>query len=186
MIASVPGASSSDHEGLWIRRGAAGDRQALGMLVRRNQDAVYRVLLRWTGERELALDLCQETFVRAFAALGRFRAGAPVRPWLLRIAHNLFIDHVRAHRREELADPEAWERGSEDPAITGTAARLDVAAALALLPVPWRQAVVLRHLDDLSYDQIAEVLEVPLGTAKTWLFRGRERLRELLCEGGNL
>lgn len=58
--------------------------------------------------------------------------------------------------------------------------RADLEVALAQLPVAWRQAVVLRHLEDMSYDQIAEVLEVPIGTVKTWLFRGRDRLRQLM------
>lgn len=170
----------------WLGRAIAGERAALGTFVRQHQDRVYRVLLRLTGDREVALDLTQETFVRAMGALGRFRPGAPMAPWLLTIANRLFIDHVRGQGRERLEDPDslsAMSRGAEDPAIAGTAARLDLEAALALLPVPWRQAVVLRHMDDLSYDQIAEVLDIPLGTAKTWLFRGRERLRELLGGG---
>lgn len=168
----------------WARRGARGDREALGAIVRTHQDRVYRVLLRLTGNRETALDLTQETFLKAFAALGRFRSGATLGPWLMKIANNCFLDHVRARRPDSYdawgADHGGWEPGAEDPAIARIVGEADVTSALALLPIPWRQAVILRHLDDMTYEEIAEVLDVPLGTAKTWLYRGREKLKELL------
>lgn len=167
----------------WARRGAAGDREALRAIVLAHQDAVYRLLLRLGGDRELARDLAQDTFVKAFAALAGFRAGAALRPWLFKIANNLFLDHVRRRQPESLdalrelgADP-----GAEDPALQRLGEGLALAEALARLPVSWRQALVLRHDDDLSYEAIAEILGVPLGTAKTWLFRGRERLKALLA-----
>lgn len=175
-------------ESTWARRGAAGDRAALSAIVRTYQDRVYRVLFRLSGNRETALDLTQETFLKAFGALGRFRDGAALAPWLLKIANNLFIDHVRERRPDSYdgwGGEDAWEPGAEDPAIARIVAATDVAAALAQLPVPWRQAVVLRHVDDLTYDEIAQVLDVPLGTAKTWLFRGREQLKALLDTEGD-
>lgn len=172
----------------WVRKGARGDRAAQGAIVRAYQDRVYSLLLRLSGDRELALDLAQETFLKAFAGLKSFRDGASLGPWLMKIANNLFIDHVRARKTESLdaaiEDGEWHEPGAEDPAIARIANETDLLAALAQLPVQWRQAVVLRHLDDMAYDAIAEVLGVPVGTAKTWLFRGRERLRALLEQRG--
>lgn len=172
----------------WVRKGARGDRAAQGAIVRAYQDRVYGLLLRLSADRELALDLSQETFLKAFAGLGGFREGASLGPWLMKIANNLFIDHVRVRRIESLdaaIEGGEWhEPGAEDPAIAQIAQETDLLAALALLPVQWRQAVVLRHLDDMPYDAIAEVLGVPVGTAKTWLFRGRERLRALLEQRG--
>jgi RNA polymerase sigma-70 factor (ECF subfamily) len=175
-------------EAEWVRKGAKGDRAALGAIVRAYQDRVYGLLLRLSGDRELSLDLAQETFLKAFAALGSFRDGASLGPWLMKIANNLFVDHLRSRKSESLdaaiEDGEWHEPGAEDPAIARVVHETDLLDALAQLPVQWRQAVVLRHLDDMAYDAIAEVLGVPVGTAKTWLFRGRERLRALLEQRG--
>lgn len=182
--ARVPGRPPADpREADWARRGAGGDREALRAIVLAHQDAVYRLLLRLGGERELARDLAQDTFVKAFAALGGFRAGAALRPWLFKIANNLFLDHVRKRQPESLdALAEVGvDAGAEDPALVRLGEGVALGEALAKLPVSWRQALVLRHDDDLSYEDIAEVLGVPLGTAKTWLHRGRERLKALLA-----
>lgn len=171
-------------EAAWVRRGARGDRAALAAIVRAHQDRVYRFLLRLSADPDLALDLAQETFIRAFGALGTFRAGASLNPWLFKIAHRLFLDHVRAKRpTEPLDELLAAEPGSLDPAIEGLADAEAVNAALAKLPVNWREALVLRHFHDLEYETIAEILEVPVGTVKTWLHRGRDRLRQELSEG---
>lgn len=177
-----PAAPGRDAE--WARRGAAGDRAALEAIARAYQDRVYGLLLKLSGDPELALDLSQETFVRAFRSLKGFRGGASLGPWLLKIANNLFLDHVRAHRTESFdawvdADP-SREPAAEDPALSLFDNASDLAAALLTLPVPWRQALVLRYVEDMEYETIAEVLDVPLGTVKTWLFRGRDRLRTQL------
>lgn len=167
-----------------IRQAAAGDRQARGAFVRAYQDRVFRLLLRWTGERELALDLAQETFLKAFGALGRFRLDSDPAPWLFQIAHRLFLDHLRKARPDSLdayqesgAQPEP---GALDARIEGLGESEALNAALAGLPEPWRQALVLRHFQDQPYEAIAEILGVPMGTVKTWLHRGRERLRQEL------
>ncbi len=175
-------APADPREADWVRLGAVGDREALRAIVLAHQDPVYRLLLRLGGDRELARDLAQDTFVKAFAALTGFRAGAALRPWLFKIANNLFLDHVRKRRPESLdALREVGDdAGAEDPALVRLGTGLALAEALAQLPVSWRQALVLRHDDDMSYEEIADVLGVPLGTAKTWLFRGRERLKVLL------
>ena len=169
-------------DGALIEAARAGDMAARKTLVRTYQEPVYRLLLKLSGDVELSRDLAQETFIRALGALHSFRAGAAIRPWLFKIANNLFLDHVRAKKPESLEAlyEDGLEAGGEDPAIARTAITLDLEAALAHLPVTWRQALVLRHQEDLPYEEIAEILGVPLGTAKTWLFRGRERLRTLL------
>jgi RNA polymerase sigma-70 factor (ECF subfamily) len=159
-----------------------GDVAAQRTLVRDHQEPVYRLLTKLSGDGELARDLAQETFIRALGALGTFRDGAPFRPWLFKIANNLFLDHVRARRPESLEAllENGFEVGGEDATIARTPLALDLQSALARLPVNWRQALVLRHQEDLPYEEIADILGVPLGTAKTWLFRGRDRLRLLL------
>lgn len=167
-----------------IRLAAAGDRQAQGAFVRAYQDRVYRLALRWTGERELALDLAQETFIKAFGALDRFRADADPAPWLFQIAHRLFLDHVRRVRPESLdsylEQTTSAEPGALDEGIERFGDGDDLNAAIAALPDPWREAIVLRHFQDQPYEAIAEILGVPVGTVKTWLYRGRERLRQAL------
>jgi RNA polymerase sigma-70 factor (ECF subfamily) len=183
-FAVTPAAVARDAE--WARRGAAGDRDALGAIARAYQDRVYGLLLKLSGNPEVALDLSQETFVRAFRALKSFRGGS-LGPWLLKIANNLFLDHVRASRTESFeaflaADP-GREPAADDPALAAFDDATDLADALLTLPVPWRQALALRYVDDMDYETIAEVLDVPLGTVKTWLFRGRERLRAQLKGG---
>lgn len=183
MTVTATGRTEFEVEAAWAARGAAGDRDALRAIVAAHQDAVYRLLLRLGNDRELALDLAQDTFIRAFGALGTFRAGAAMRPWLFRIANNLFLDHVRKKRPDSLEAlaEDGLDPGDDDPAIVRLGEGLDLAQALAKLPVPWRQALVLRHDDDLPYEEIAGILDVPLGTVKTWLYRGRERLKQLLA-----
>lgn len=170
-----------DLETLRVRAAQRGDRSAMDALVRCHQDRVYGFLYRLTDDRELALDLTQETFLKAFKHLKGFRSEAPLGPWLLAIARNLFRDHARLQRVEPL---EPQETGEEDPALKRLDADVGVMEALQQVPSPFREALLLRHLEDLSYDQIAQVLEAPLGTVKTWIHRGRERLRHLLEKGG--
>lgn len=142
-------------------------------------------MLKLSGDRELALDLAQETFLKAFAALAGFRSGASLGPGLFKIAHNLFLDHVRKRHPESL---DAWldvgvEPGAPDAAIAALGEDVDLPATLAQLPLPWRQAIALRYEADMAYEAIAETLDVPVGTVKTWLFRGRDRLRTILDQG---
>lgn len=177
-------AAALSFEGGWLARAARGDRKARETLVRTYQDRVYRFLLRLSGNHDLALDLTQETFLRAFKALGRFEGDNPG-PWLFKIANHLFLDVVRSKKPDSLeaAMESGFEPGGEDEGLEAALVAGDLAAALARLPVSWRQAVVLRHVEDLPYEEIAEILGVPLGTVKTWLYRGRDRLR-ILLEGG--
>lgn len=182
-----PEAAPLSLEAGWVRRGAAGDRAALQAIVRAYQDRVYGLLLKLSGDRELALDLAQETFLKAFAALAGFRQGASLGPWLFKIAHNLFLDHVRKRHPESL---DAWlDAGVEPGAVDASIGRIDndvdLPAAMAQLPPGWRQAIALRYEADMPYEAIAETLEVPVGTVKTWLFRGRDRLRAILDQGAS-
>jgi RNA polymerase sigma-70 factor (ECF subfamily) len=175
-------APSAATEAALLDAARAGDVAAQRSLVRAHQEPVYRLLTKLSGDSELARDLAQETFIRALGALGTFRVGASLKPWLFKIANNLFLDYVRTRKPESLEAlfESGFEVGCADPAIERAALALDLETALARLPVNWRQALVLRHQEDLPYEEIAEILGVPLGTAKTWLFRGRDRLRLLL------
>lgn len=172
----------------WIKAAQRGDRKAMDHLVRAHQDRVYGFLYRMSNDRDLALDLAQETFLKAFKALGGFKPEATMGPWLLAIARNCFLDHVRRSAPElKSGQGDAFEdagAGAEDPALLRLASDTGIMDALQHVPSPLREALVLRHIEDLSYEQIAEALEAPLGTVKTWLHRGRTSLRNLLEKGG--
>ena len=172
----------------WIRAAQRGDRKAMDHLVRAHQDRVYGFLYRMTHDRDLALDLAQETFLKAFKGLSGFKPEAAMGPWLLAIARNCFLDHARRRAADPGrggADPlEDDGTGAEDPALLRLASDTGIMDALQHVPSPLREALVLRHVEDLSYEQIAEALEAPLGTVKTWLHRGRTSLRNLLEKGG--
>lgn len=169
-------------EAAQVRAAQRGDRQAMDALFRAHQDRIYGFLYRMTNDRDLALDLAQDTFLKAFKGLGSFKSEAALGPWLLAIARNCFRDHIRA---ASPADPlEEGDSGAEDPALLRIASDSGVMEALQQVPSPLREALVLRHVEDLSYEQIAEALEAPLGTVKTWIHRGRANLRTLMEKGG--
>jgi len=165
---------ASDAE-LVSRAIAADDRPAFGELVRRHQGLVRHLLCRMAaGDAALADDLAQEAFLRAYLALGSFRSEARFSTWLCRIAVNLFLADRRRPARP-VPDPVPGAR----PAERGILAA-DVERAMARLEEPERAAISLSCVAGLSHSEIAEVMGLPLGTVKTHILRGRERLRPLL------
>ncbi|MGH7740465.1 MAG: RNA polymerase sigma factor [Candidatus Eiseniibacteriota bacterium] len=166
-----------------------GDTGAFGMLVRIHQRTIYRLAYGLTRNASDADDLAQETFVRAFRAIGRFRVGEPMQPWLSRITVNLaFSMFRRRKRRPEVAlEPlvEAGRQfagGGEDPADV-TARREKhrmVTAAFEELSNEHRVVLALRVVQDMSYDDIARTLRVPVGTVMSRLSRARAELRARL------
>jgi RNA polymerase sigma-70 factor, ECF subfamily len=156
-------------------------------IVRTHADRVYRLAYRLSGNRLDAEDLTQETFVRVFRSIADYTPGT-FEGWLHRITTNLFLDLVRRRQRERtdalsstaadrlrstLADP---EREYEQRHLTP-----DVQQALDALPADFRAAVVLRDLEDLSYEEIATTLGIKVGTVRTRLHRGRVLLRAALA-----
>ena len=157
------------------------DHHAFAELVRNHQSAV-RGLLRQLTRSDLALadDLAQETFLRAYKHIRSFRGEARFSTWLYRIAYNCFREDAR--RRKELVgiNEEQWQ-AREDPQTVDPALRHDLMQALNLLPLPERTAVILCCQNGLSHDEAARVLEIPLGTVKTNVLRGREKLKRTLA-----
>lgn len=157
------------------------DQHAFGELVRRHQSAV-RGLLRQLARTDLALadDLAQETFLRAYKHIRSFRGEARFSTWLYRIAYNCFREDAR--RRKELVgiNEEQWQ-AREDPQTVDPALRHDLMQALNLLPLHERTAVILCCQNGLSHDEAARVLDIPLGTVKTNVLRGREKLKRTLA-----
>ena len=166
-----------------VERTRDGDRRAFSELVRRHQAVVYRSCYRILGDREDAKDASQEAFIRAYRKLDTFRGRSTFRTWILRVAINVSLNE---HSRREL--PRAGIATAED--IPGPEApetelmRSEAAAriheALQLVQPNHRAAIVLHDLEGLSYRETAEVLGNTEGTARSWAYRGRKRLKELL------
>lgn len=161
---------------------AIGDMTAFGDLIERHQDRVRRTLLRLTaGDRALADDLSQDTFMRAFGKLSTYRGPGTFGPWLSRIATTLFL---QVKRREGAARTALAELGSEDIPVSRQpdAAALDLDKALAQLKPDERAVVVLCFAEGMSHGEASEASGLPLGTVKSHARRGRKKLRRLLGE----
>ena len=157
------------------------DQNAFSELVRRHQSAV-RGLLRQLTRSDLALadDLAQEAFIKAYKNIRSFRGEAKFSTWLYRIAYNCFREDAR--RRKELVGIDETQLEAErDPQTVDPALRHDLAQALQLLPLHERTAVVLCCQNGLSHDEASRVLDIPLGTVKTNVLRGREKLKKALA-----
>ncbi|MCX7624212.1 MAG: sigma-70 family RNA polymerase sigma factor [Thermomicrobium sp.] len=174
---------TEDSDASLVAAAQAGDHAAFATLVRRYQGVVFAVALRLLGDRDAAEDIVQEAFVRAYFGLDRFR-GTNFRAWVLRIAHNAALDHLRAARRHPRVPLERAPEPARDveasPGVEHTGLQAALEAALALLPPDQRAVVLLVDVEGLPYDEVAEVLEIPVGTVKSRLARARVRLRQLL------
>jgi RNA polymerase sigma-70 factor (ECF subfamily) len=173
-----------------VERCRAGDERAWEALVRRHAGAVYRVARRTVRRTDEAEDLAQEIFLKVSQSLERYDRHRPFRPWLLQVARNHAIDNHRSHWRERKATieldalpvaPGSRPATQEHRVLTGERRHL-IERGLAELPEPLRDAVVLRDLDGLDYDEIAQVLSVPLGTVKSRINRGRLQLAQALAD----
>src|SRR5512146_1135174 len=178
-----------DTEEHLIQRARKGDQEAFAELVTEHQRYIYNLALRVLKNEEEALDLAQETFVRAWTALPNFRGQSQFRTWLYRIASNLCYNRLPNLRRalSELGDDVISEIPETDPAFDNPAHGLEsrelrsyLHQAIAELDENYRLLVSLRYQDELSYEEIAATLNLPLGTVKTGLFRAKEQLRRAL------
>lgn len=192
--------TSPDPDPLLVHRAVAGDPQAYGLLVLRYQRRVERLIGRMVRDVDLVQDIAQETFLRAYRALPRFRGEAQFYTWLYRIAVNTARKALVDLRRDPLVTASALGVDTVDGAPLGAdlhtqetpetqlAAR-EVAAALDLameaLPAELRRAVTLREIEGLSYEEIAGQMRCPIGTVRSRIFRAREaislRVRPLLA-----
>jgi RNA polymerase sigma-70 factor (ECF subfamily) len=157
------------------------DHNAFGELVRRNQSPVRAFLTRMTrGDAHLADDLAQETFLKAWQKLQTFRGGAKFSTWLFGIAVNEFRGAARKRKELLLEEMDTVPPEPEPSAAADSALRLDLTASLKRLNSEERAAIVLCCQNGLSHEEAAQVLDCPLGTVKTNILRGRERLKRWL------
>jgi RNA polymerase sigma-70 factor (ECF subfamily) len=167
--------------------GRSFDQEALPHL-----DALYRVALRLTGDASQAEDLVQDTMLKAFRAWGQYRPGTNARAWLLTILRNTFINEYRKQKREpvpvdiDLVEPYIVRPAGPDTDPEGTFFSRIVDArvleAVQSLPDEFRDALVLSDMEGLSYAEVAESLEIPIGTVKSRLFRARRLLQKQLYD----
>jgi len=172
-----------------VRLCQQGRQEGFSLLLRTYQGRVYRRAYSFLRNHDDALDATQDVFLRVLPAISRFRAGSSLWPWLRRITTNTCLNRLRAKANspETLAWDHAVEELEATPDWHDPQAVLELASdrdtldrALAKLPAPYRVVVLLRHEEDMTYEQIAEVTNLPLGTVKTYLFRARKALREAL------
>jgi RNA polymerase sigma-70 factor, ECF subfamily len=157
------------------------DHHAFSELVRRHQSAVRGLLRQLTRtDAALADDLAQEAFLKAYKNIRSFRGEAKFSTWLYRIAYNCFREEARK-RKELVGIDEAQLEAEQDPQTVDPALRQDLMHALQLLPIHERTAVLLCCQNGLSHDEAARVLDIPLGTVKTNVLRGREKLKKTLA-----
>ena len=187
-----------------IARGQEGDRAAFNALVEKYQGAAYALALRMLGDPDAAADVTQEAFFSAYRALATFH-GSSFRAWLLRIVSNGCYDVFRARGRQPVTSLEALlehdDSSSSDSRLPNTmvdpswspeetALRGEtistIEAALLLLPPEQRLAVVLCDIQGMAYEEVARIMETPLGTVKSRIARARVQLRLLLTRGGEL
>ena len=178
-----------------VLRILAGEEALFEVLVRRYQARVVAHVARMVGSREDAMDLTQEIFLKVFGALDRYKPEFKFSTWLFRIAGNAAIDHLRKRRPRtvplEIPDPESRSGVSaiehESPGLDpyGELRNVErgkaISRAIADLPFEFRELITLRHFGGLSYEEIAQLKNMPLGTVKNKLFRARVVLKERLA-----
>jgi RNA polymerase sigma-70 factor, ECF subfamily len=173
----------------------AGRTDGFEELVRRYQRPIIGYVFRMLGDYDAALDVTQEAFIKVYNSLHKYSAEYKFSTWLYRIAHNAAIDHLRRNTivpqsiETENADGsyelQIESRGSSpEQDHERSEWRNEIDAVVKCLPPAYRDLILLRHSRDLSYDEIAEVTGLPLGTVKNRLFRAREMMRTLFIERG--
>lgn len=180
----MKGAGAPEREGFLVLRAQTGDREALDALLGSVQEPLYRYALSLVGERQLAEDVLQETFVRVYRKLGYLREPALFRPWAYRIATREAFRHLKRERRwsEQVRDEEALNALPAPPAREEFAPALSgrLRETVAGLSPASRAVVVLYYLHEMSLQETADVLGVPLGTVKSRLAYGLGALRRQL------
>lgn len=194
-MAAATSANEADADSALAQRAAAGDEASFEDLVNKYSRRILDYCRRLVGDATVAEDLAQETFVKFYLGLSGFDPSKPVSPYLYRIAHNHCLDWLRKKRVPTV--PLVWQdeegRGlreadapdrtlAPDELVERLEVRQAVDEALASLPPTYRGALIMRHREGMSYEEIAEALDMPLGTVKARIHRGREKLQQTLTK----
>ena len=188
-----------EQEAMIVRKVLQGDVNAFEKLVTEYEKAVYAIAQRMTGNAEDAADMTQETFIKAYNSLSSFRGDSKFSVWLYRIANNVCLDFLRSRSRrptvslstedddgEETQLDIADESQSPELLLESSLTRDAVRRGLNALPPDYKQILLLREIQGLSYEEIAAALGIESGTVKSRIFRARKRLCTFLIEDGNI
>jgi RNA polymerase sigma-70 factor, ECF subfamily len=178
-----------------VTRAVTGREDAFEELVRRYQRPIAAYVYRMVGDYEAALDLTQEVFIKVYNSLLRYRSEFKFSTWIYKIAHNSAVDHLRRYSNraqaltgefegEQYDLPLESRRLSPEQESEKAERRAEIEQVVRGLPTAYRELVLLRHSHDMSYDEIAEVTGLPLGTVKNRLFRARETMRQQFIQRG--
>jgi RNA polymerase sigma-70 factor (ECF subfamily) len=172
-----------------VERVQKGDKGAFDLLVLKYQHKIVNLIMRYVRDPELALDIAQEAFIKAYRALPRFRGDSAFYTWMYRIAVNTAKNHLAAQRRRpmdielDLQDPEQYdlhaklkETDTPEGLALGNELKETVERAIAALPEDLRTAIVLRELEGMSYEEIAQTMDCPVGTVRSRIFRARDAI----------
>ena len=158
-----------------------GDRAAQRRLYDRHADRVYTLVLKMTGNREEAFDLSQDIFIRVFDRIGDFRGDSALATWIHRIAVNRVLHYLRRIRRGRAATERLREKASQYADAPDADLSMDLDVVLADFPDVERAVLLLRYQQELSYAEIAEVLDIPMGTVGSRLNRARDQLKDRMA-----
>lgn len=172
-----------------------GREESFEELVRRYQRPIVNYVYRMLGDYDASLDVTQEIFIKVYNSLSRYSSEYKFTTWLYRIAHNAAIDYMRRQNPNQQSlemenDEGNYQLQIESPNPTPEQERerdewrMEIESVVKCLPNNYRDLIILRHSQDLSYEEIAEITNLPLGTVKNRLFRAREMMREMFIERG--
>ena len=186
-MADSRGIGSIQEDSDLVGRCLAGEEGAYGLLLKKYKRPVFSLVYRMVRQREEAEELASEAFFKAFRALAGFDPAQPFSSWIFKIASNLSIDWLRKRRLETSSLDEegsVWELPDERPTAEDVLEKKQtmrvVEEAIGRLAPDYRAVVLLRHQEERSYEEIADILGLPLGTVKIRLFRAREELKKRL------
>lgn len=178
-----------------IRQTLEGVEEAFAMIVKKYQRPLLNYIGRMVGEREMALDFTQEVFVKTYSSLHTYKPQYKFRTWLFKIASNFVIDYWRKRKLDTFSfdQPHAWDQDKPSFQIPDKESsivlkyelnqiREKIETALGKIPPSLRELFIWRHINDLSYDEMAEIKDMPVGTIKNRVFQAKEMIRHLLEE----
>ena len=181
--------STQSNDKKLVKRVQKGDKGAFDLLVLKYQHKIVNLVMRYVRDPELALDITQEAFIKAYRALPRFRGDSAFYTWMYRIAVNTAKNHLAAQRRRpmdvelDLQDPEQYdlhaklkETDTPEGVTLSNELKQTVERAIAALPEDLRTAIILRELEGMSYEEIAQTMECPVGTVRSRIFRARDAI----------
>ncbi len=184
-----------DNETVLIEQALQGSQKAYEILSERHRQAVYHIIYKIVRDKETAHDLVQDTFMKAFSSLASYRSEFRFSTWLYKIAANCSIDYLRKKKINAMSLDQPLETkdgtvGIEVPdysyhpgyELERKEQRFSIEEAIQSLPEKYREVIIYRHKDDKSYEEIADLLDIPVGTVKARIFRARELLKKKLKE----